>query len=59
MDCGNAATQEEKENHCIDAFHALSSVRANLASGLASGELLAFLMCPLDSPQDMLLLLSM
>lgn len=43
VDSGNAANQEDLENHCIDAFHALTSVRALLASGLQSGMLQAFL----------------
>ena len=37
VDSGTAANQEDQENHCIDAFHALTSVRALLASGLQSG----------------------
>lgn len=39
VDRGAAANQEDQENNCIDAFHALTSVRALLASGLQSGVL--------------------
>lgn len=38
-DAGKAANQEDEENACVDAFHALTSVRALLASGLQSGAL--------------------
>ena len=38
VDSGNAANQEDQENQCIDVFHALTSVRALLASGLQGGE---------------------
>ncbi len=41
VDSGNAANQEDLENHCINAFHALTSVRADLVAGLHSGMLLA------------------
>ena len=32
-----AGNQEEQENDCINAFHALTSVRAMLADGLRGG----------------------
>ena len=38
VDSGDAANQEDRENQCIDAFHALTSVRALLASGLQGGK---------------------
>jgi len=38
VDSGSAANQEDRENQCIDAFHALTSVRALLASGLQGGK---------------------
>jgi hypothetical protein len=41
VDAGTFANQEDEENTCVDAFHALSSVRALLASGLQSGALLS------------------
>ena len=37
VDAGKAANQEDEENACVDAFHALTSVRALLVSGLQSG----------------------
>ena len=37
VDGGAAVNQEEQENDCINAFHALTSVRAMLADGLCGG----------------------
>lgn len=37
VDGGAAVNQEEQENDCINAFHALTSVRAMLADGLRGG----------------------
>lgn len=37
VDSGSGVEQEEAENQCIDALHALTSVRALLTSGLQSG----------------------
>ena len=37
VDGGAAGNQEEQENDCINAFHALTSVRAMLADGLRGG----------------------
>ena len=37
VDGGAAANQDEQENDCINAFHALTSVRAMLADGLRGG----------------------
>ena len=39
VDSGAAGNQEEQENACINAFHALTSVRAMLADGLRGGVL--------------------
>jgi hypothetical protein len=38
VDGGAEASQEEQENQCIDALHALTSLRALMAYGLQSGE---------------------
>ena len=37
VDGGTAGAQEVQENDCINAFHALTTVRAMLADGLRGG----------------------